>query len=92
MQSIDVKRQSQVLSVKWNGTHVFRGGPLYTQDENTSSDRWPKYQETRAAKCDKKEVSFCPPVAAANTQGMFDYCLVSIAEDASTLSDVANES
>ena len=65
---------------------------LSTQDENTSSDPWPKSQETQAATCNKNEVSFCPPVAAANIQGMFDYSLVSIAEDASTLSDVANES
>ena len=65
---------------------------LSTQDENTSSDPWLKHQETRAARCDKKEVSFCPPVAATNIQGMFVYRLASIAEDASTLSDVANES
>ena len=36
----------------------------------------------------QKEMSLCPLVAAANIQGVFDYCLVSIAEDASTLSDV----
>ena len=41
----------------------------------------------------KKEVIFCPPVAAANTHDLLDDnpdCLVSIAEDESTLSDVAN--
>ena len=48
---------------------------LSTQDENTSSDPWPKSQETRAARCDKEEVSFCPPVAAANIQSIFDFCL-----------------
>ena len=41
----------------------------------------------------KKEVSFCPHVvAAAYIHGVFDYCLVSIAKDASTLSDGTNES
>ena len=76
-----------------NGTEpTYFMADLSTQDINTSSDPWPKSQETRAARCEKKEVSFCPPVAAANIQGMFDCCLVSIAEDASTLSDVANES
>ena len=64
---------------------------LSTQDENTTSDRWPKSQETRAARCDKEEVSFCLPVAAFYIQCVFNYCLVYIAEDASTLSDVANE-
>ena len=65
---------------------------LSTQDENASSDPWPKPQETRAARCDKEEASFCTPVAAANIQVMFDYCLVSIDEDASTMSGVENES
>ena len=31
MQSIDVERRSQLLSVKWNGTHVFHGGPLHAR-------------------------------------------------------------
>eukprot|EP00904_Undaria_pinnatifida_P011236 jgi/Undpi1/7242/HiC_scaffold_22.g09715.m1 len=31
---------------------------LSTQDENTSSDPWPKPQETRAARCDKEEPTF----------------------------------
>ena len=76
-----------------NGTEpTYFEADLSTQHENTSSDPWPKPQGTRAARCDKEDMSFCPPVAAANVQGMFDYCLVSIAEDASTLSDVANES
>ena len=76
-----------------NGTEpTYFGADLSTQDKNTSSNPWPKSQETQAARCDKKEMSFCPPVAAGNIQGMFDYCLVFIAEGASTLSDVANES
>ena len=29
MQLIDVKTRSQLLSFKWNGTHVFRGGPFH---------------------------------------------------------------
>ena len=61
--------------------------------EDTINDPWSESQEIRAARCDKKDVSFCPPVAAANIQRMLGDdpdCLVSIAEDASTLSDVAN--
>ena len=76
-----------------NGTEpTYFEADLSMQDENTSSDSWPKSQETRAARCDKEGVSFRPPIAAANIQGMFDYCFISIAEDASTLSHVENES
>ena len=62
---------------------------LSTQNKNTSGDPWPNSQETRAARGGGELLS---NRSSSQHIGMFDYCLVSIAEDASTLSDVANES
>lgn len=62
-------------------------------NEPLVSDPWPESDDTRTARSDKKQVSFCPPVAASKVQDMFGDnpdCVASIAEDASTLSEVAN--
>ena len=77
-----------------NGTEPTYFEPdLSMQIKDKINDSWPESQETRAATCDEKDVSFCPPVAAADIQRMVGdnpNSFVSIAENASTLSDVAN--
>ena len=53
-----------------NGTKSTYFEADHSTHENTSNDPWIKSKETRAARCDKDEVSFCPPIAAVNIQGV----------------------
>ena len=78
---------------------TYHGPDLPAQSEGAACEEppvshpWSESEDTRAARSDKKMVSIYPPVAAANIERMFGEnpdCVLSIAEDASTLSSVAN--